>query len=852
MTTRKLLILLLTMTVVLAAVPAVLADVSSSAVLFLRIAPGARAAGMGEAFVAVADDATATHWNPAGLGAYPLNDAWTETSIPFQLKPIRGMAAQKVGSGSTYLSYDIWAITARGLARYDHKRWHEGEVFSTRTNQTVLDIVGSYFGLEDEEKLNAMARSIATSNSAMSYDALVALADSIRSATPESYSSAKEMNELLDTLVAGYDRCLINWSRVSEARSLYRKGMSDGSLNGEEAEKLLFVVEKSRNRFIPEELTIPYSANIGGDITSIDAIDKILVVGTTAGLVTFNGQRWKTYTTAEGLSSDNVLTLFSIGQNVMVGTETGINRFSGAGLAPVPGADALPSGRVTAIGGESSLNLWAAIDGDLYRTNGTTWSNMATYTVVIDDTKESIAKKFLLYGSQGELDRYIAKMGEVSLEPGTVINVPYTAGFKGKIYSLYSIGGKLSVGTSYGLFTYTSAGWDAPGYKMIDVTEGMTLASIVDQRTRWDNESTRESYTAQLIDINDFDEAGTLTAGTQVAAYANIAATPIHDISAHDGMVYYASSAGLFHDENGALNNTDLRGLHNDRMVGVGVVEAEPWFFTSDRAVLHASGRTSISTMFVKWLPELADDLYYTFMGATFGIGDLGTAGISATYITYGTINRRGETGADLGTFESFDFALTGSFGTALTNNLSGGISAKVIYSKLADQGAGEEQGKGTSTGFAFDFGLLYAVHPRVNLGLALTNFGPKMTYINAEQSDHLPRNLSAGFSWKAIQKEYYYVMVTGEFNKQLVGVDDNLDTDFEEAIINGGGEFNYNDIFAVRLGYIYDREGRVKAMTVGGGVSPTDLLQFDFSYIPSNTSSALANTVRFSLSVKP
>ncbi|MDQ7054110.1 MAG: PorV/PorQ family protein [candidate division KSB1 bacterium] len=34
---------------------------------FLLITPGARANGMGEAFVAIANDATATYWNPAGL-----------------------------------------------------------------------------------------------------------------------------------------------------------------------------------------------------------------------------------------------------------------------------------------------------------------------------------------------------------------------------------------------------------------------------------------------------------------------------------------------------------------------------------------------------------------------------------------------------------------------------------------------------------------------------------------------------------------------------------------------------------------------------------------------------------------
>jgi flagellar motor protein MotB len=39
----------------------------STSANFLKIGMGARAAGMGDAFVGVADDATATYWNPAGL-----------------------------------------------------------------------------------------------------------------------------------------------------------------------------------------------------------------------------------------------------------------------------------------------------------------------------------------------------------------------------------------------------------------------------------------------------------------------------------------------------------------------------------------------------------------------------------------------------------------------------------------------------------------------------------------------------------------------------------------------------------------------------------------------------------------
>ena len=40
---------------------------SEAGVLFLLISPGVRADGMGEAFVAVADDASAIYWNSGGL-----------------------------------------------------------------------------------------------------------------------------------------------------------------------------------------------------------------------------------------------------------------------------------------------------------------------------------------------------------------------------------------------------------------------------------------------------------------------------------------------------------------------------------------------------------------------------------------------------------------------------------------------------------------------------------------------------------------------------------------------------------------------------------------------------------------
>ncbi|MBM3325253.1 MAG: PorV/PorQ family protein [Calditrichaeota bacterium] len=59
---------ILAMAFLLVAFPAWAAGVSQATMLFLKIAPGARPSGMGEAFVAMADEATAVWWNPAGLG----------------------------------------------------------------------------------------------------------------------------------------------------------------------------------------------------------------------------------------------------------------------------------------------------------------------------------------------------------------------------------------------------------------------------------------------------------------------------------------------------------------------------------------------------------------------------------------------------------------------------------------------------------------------------------------------------------------------------------------------------------------------------------------------------------------
>jgi len=59
---------------------------------FLRLGSGARAVGMGETFAALADDASATHWNPAGLSQLTRRELLAEHTVHIQEIAIQRLA----------------------------------------------------------------------------------------------------------------------------------------------------------------------------------------------------------------------------------------------------------------------------------------------------------------------------------------------------------------------------------------------------------------------------------------------------------------------------------------------------------------------------------------------------------------------------------------------------------------------------------------------------------------------------------------------------------------------------------------------------------------------------------------
>ncbi|MBU8934686.1 MAG: PorV/PorQ family protein [candidate division Zixibacteria bacterium] len=990
MLTRHVVTLVLTCLIVTALATSGQAQVSSASALFLRIAPGARAAAMGESFVAVADDATTTYWNPAGLGAYPLSDSWKDSRVPNHLRPLRSMVALRKGTGSDYQSYEIWAISTQGLVRYDYRNWYTEEIFNTRTDQTVSQKVTRYFNEKDEERLAARVAVVAEANSPYSKQELLQLRDNIIASIPEDYPRLSAITDDFDTLTAAYDECRINWDRFETARKNYNDGMKDSVLSEVECDRINIAIENARSRFIPEELKIPYAALFEGELTCIVSGEKSLLVGTTNGLYFYNGKTWRTMTELDGLPSSEITALYTSPGLIYVGTSKGLVSFAGAKVIPVTGSESLPGGRVSAVGpGFSSQHEWVVIDNDLYSFNGDTWSNSFAYTVVLDDTPESIADKFAIYGLEAEKSEFIAKMldinqrpdepspeagledvlvdpskatevvqsdsvteatevvlsdsvggvievvpsdsagevtevvpsdsaGEVTevvpsdsvgeasedvdvlpetsvedtalvidetleqmdsvttsevpamparpvdmdaLRAGDVILVPYVARIRGDATSIYSAGDRTWLGTDYGLVLLSGDSSRILGYGEHVVAEGETLDSNL-IGLRWGEEIDPDDanlYREALIAINDLDD-GTLQIGDTIKVYRNALASRINKITGSGKYVYLATANGLrfFDKEKKRVMSVNRMGLDRSNAINVIMIGDELWMASEDRVVAKANARSEYSLMHVNWLPELdlADDIYYEFFSGVHHLRGWGTVGFNFTYLTYGSMPYTDEQGHDAGMGEAYEFAVGLSYGASLTQSLKGGISAKVLYSHLSEVGelSGEESGgfgDGTATGVALDLGLLYHMTPRLNLGMSITNIGPEIQYSQDAQSDPLPRNLAIGFAYKLLRSDYNRLLITGELNKQLVSIG-SFNEEIKETIINTGAEFVYADLIALRAGYKHDEDGKIKILTLGVGLTLMDRFGFDFSYIPSNNESILANTLRMSLSVRP
>ncbi|HTY09530.1 MAG TPA: type IX secretion system outer membrane channel protein PorV [Bacteroidota bacterium] len=113
------------------------AQVTTTAVPFLMIAPDSRASGMGEAGVALADDAWATYWNPAGYAF----QSGSEASINYSdWQPALDLG--DVWIANMVYKQDVRQLDGTVSAAFTYL--NQGEIGRTLNDATVLETFKSY------------------------------------------------------------------------------------------------------------------------------------------------------------------------------------------------------------------------------------------------------------------------------------------------------------------------------------------------------------------------------------------------------------------------------------------------------------------------------------------------------------------------------------------------------------------------------------------------------------------------------------------------------------------------------------------------------------------------------------
>lgn len=112
----------------------------------------------------------------------------------------------------------------------------------------------------------------------------------------------------------------------------------------------------------------------------------------------------------------------------------------------------------------------------------------------------------------------------------------------------------------------------------------------------------------------------------------------------------------------------------------ISLIDDDATLIFHNPALINDVSDRSINLNFMTYM-EGAKTASAAFLKAA---GDRGTWGVTAQYMDYGSMKETAADGQELGNFSARDIALGGTFAYALTNDISGGVTAKVISSHIA------------------------------------------------------------------------------------------------------------------------------------------------------------------------
>jgi hypothetical protein len=304
-------------------------------------------------------------------------------------------------------------------------------------------------------------------------------------------------------------------------------------------------------------------------------------------------------------------------------------------------------------------------------------------------------------------------------------------------------------------------------------------------------------------------------------------------------------------------------------------------------AFIDGKGGAGIS--YSPWLRALVPDINIAYLTGYLRIDSKQVASGSLLYSSLGDIPFTDEFGNLQRNFTPNEWAFDLGYSRLFTENFSGGVAFRFIYSNLT--GGTYAGGTATKPGTSFAADISGYYHKEVNFGskdgviafgLNFSNIGSKMTYTDSKEPDFIPMNMRLGSSGTIKIDNFNTLTFTIDLNKLLVPTPPKYDVDrniiagkdpnvsvpvaifqsfydapggfkeeLHEITYSFGAEYWYNSQFAIRGGYFNENEtkGNRKYFTAGAGFR-MNIFSLDFSYLmPLAQNHPLARTLRFSMS---
>ena len=231
--------------------------------------------------------------------------------------------------------------------------------------------------------------------------------------------------------------------------------------------------------------------------------------------------------------------------------------------------------------------------------------------------------------------------------------------------------------------------------------------------------------------------------------------------------------------------------------------------------------KPQIALMHNEWFAGINHE----FVGFALPLGNVGTVGASASYLSFGELQGRDRDGNETTVFRPYDLALILSYARGFGDSLAFGTNAKFLREQIADE---------TGTGIAFDFGGLYTFQEiPLSLGFNAQHVGPRVQFI--EEAFGLPFTFRLGVAYRLWSDALMLTM-------DIIRPSDN------DVATGVGAAYTIGNILQLRTGYKYkiggNDLGAMSGLTGGFGLTLRQF-QIDYALVPFGV---LGLTHRFSL----